>query len=210
MKINLAILPVILLIPLFLFNCKTERPSGAGKVDIKSEAVNHPSTLPVLSNPILEDNLRTSAMEGNLASVEYLFSKNINVNATDPDGRTALMLAAFNGHTAIVKAFLDRGSPVNTIDSAGRTALIYAATGPNAETVKLLLGNGANPDIADSEEKFTALMFAASEGHLEVVKVLLDNKADPLLKDKDNDTAESFARKNGHVAVADLLHKFLR
>jgi ankyrin repeat protein len=53
-------------------------------------------------------------------------------------------------------------------------------------------------------------MFASSEGHLEVVKVLLNAKADPLLKDKDNDDAITFAKRNGHGEVAEYLMSVIK
>ena len=43
------------------------------------------------------------------------------------------------------------------------------------------------------------------EGQFEVVRLLLAHGADPSLKDKDDDTAESFARQKGHSAVVELL-----
>jgi ankyrin repeat protein len=48
-------------------------------------------------------------------------------------------------------------------------------------------------------------MFAAAEGHIDVVRILLEYNADPSLEDIDGDTAETFARQNGHSEVADLL-----
>ena len=196
-----------LLIPVLMLPCcgrekslpSTDRPEEKVTGIISSARTTAPS------DPVLEENLRNSAMTGNTVSVEYLLSRNVNINATDRDGRTPMMLAAFNGHTGIVKAFLERGAPVNAIDSAGRTALIYASTGPYPETVKLLLSHQADPDISDNKDKFTALMFAASEGQLEVVRILLANNANPFLKDKDNDNAEIFARRNGHNEISDFI-----
>ena len=48
-------------------------------------------------------------------------------------------------------------------------------------------------------------MFAAAEGHIENVKLLLAHGSDPTLVDVDGDTAASFARKNGHTTVAEML-----
>ncbi len=48
-------------------------------------------------------------------------------------------------------------------------------------------------------------MFAASEGHVDVVKLLLTHNADKTLVDVDGDTAASFARKNNHTKVVELL-----
>ena len=69
----------------------------------------------------------------------------------------------------------------------------------------MLLEKGAAVDVQGTLEGFTALMTAAAEGQTEVVRLLLEHGADPGLKDKDGDTAASFARENGHTAVVELL-----
>ena len=45
--------------------------------------------------------------------------------------------------------------------------------------------------------------------YLEVVKLLLENGAEPAMKDIDGDNAETFARQNGHIEVAELLSEQL-
>ena len=77
--------------------------------------------------------------------------------------------------------------------------------GPAEAQTRDVLQQPAEIDVADSEEHFTALMYAAAEGQLEVVRLLLDHGADAALKDVDGDTAETFARNNGHTEVADLI-----
>jgi len=158
-----------------------------------------------ISSEVKEQSLRNAALEGQFEVIENLLREDINVNAADPDGRTALMLSAFNGHSGIVALLINKGAETALVDGFGRTALHYASTGPFLPTVEFLLKNGADPNVVDSEEHFTALMFAAAEGHIDVVKILLEYHADPSLKDIDGDTAESFARQNGHEEVADLL-----
>ncbi len=153
-----------------------------------------------------EQALFALSENGKYEQVKQLLNKKTNPNARDQDGRTPIMLASFNGHTHVVELLLDLGAEVDTRDFSGRTALIYASTGPFPKTVELLLEQGANPNTIDDVEHFTSLMHAAAEGQLEVVKILLAHRADPALKDVDGDTAESFARKNGHTAVVDLLH----
>lgn len=155
-----------------------------------------------------EQVLREAALEGNTDRVEQLISGNTDVNTTLQDGRTALMLAAFNGHVPVMDMLLNAGAEVDLKDEQGRTALMYASTGPFPDAARLLLENGADPDIVDAEEQYSSLMFAAAEGHFDVTRVLLQNKADPTIKDKDGDTAESFARSNGHERVAELLSRY--
>jgi uncharacterized protein len=160
------------------------------------------------SDAVMHQVFCDAALQGNSTLIEKLILSYDDINAPVCDGRTALMLAAFNGHTDILKVLLNAGAKADLKDELGRTALMYASTGPFPEAVKLLLTNGADPNIVDEVEKFTPLMFAAAEGQLEVVSILLANKADPALKDKDGDTAETFARQNGHDKVADMLSNY--
>ncbi len=156
-----------------------------------------------------EQSLRDAAFYGQLEQVQELLSHDTDVNAKDQDGHTALMLAAFNGHSKIVNLLIDEGADVDMRDAMGQTALLYASTGPFAPTVKILLKAGAEPNAADNNEHFTPLMHAAAEGQLEVVKLLLENGANPALKDIDGDDAQTFARQNGHIEVAELLSERL-
>lgn len=48
-------------------------------------------------------------------------------------------------------------------------------------------------------------MMGAAEGQMDVVRMLVARGAKVDMVDKDGDTAESFARQNGHSEVADWL-----
>jgi len=152
-----------------------------------------------------EQALMQSAFTGKLDAVQALVSGGLSVDTKDSEKHTPLMWAAFNGHTPVVSYLLERGAKVDAKDESGRTALMYASSGPYAETVELLLKKGAEVNVQGTLEGFTALMTAASEGQEKVVRLLLSHGADPTLKDKDGDTAESFAQQKGHSAVAELL-----
>ncbi len=151
-----------------------------------------------------------NAAKGNTMAVEKALLGGVDVNSQNPEKRTALMFAAFDGHISTVKLLFTHGAGVNLKDNIGRDALMYAATGPNNSTVKLLLQKGADVNAADLQEKWTALMYAAAEGQIEVVRTLLESKADPTLKDDDGDTARSFAIKNRHTNVVQLIDNFVK
>jgi ankyrin repeat protein len=155
-----------------------------------------------------EIDIYSAALEGDLAKVKAAIENGQKANSTDQEGRTALMYSAYDGRTEILKLLLANGAEVNLKDNAGRTALMMASSGPFPDAVTLLLDKFADPNITDRVDHFSAIMFAASEGQLEVVKILLSRGADPSFKDKDGDTAESFATKNGHKEVVALLKSF--
>ena len=68
-----------------------------------------------------------------------------------------------------------------------------------------VLGAAGDVNVQGELEGFTALMTAAAEGQLKIVRLLLLHGADSSVKDKDGDTAESFALQKGHSAVVELL-----
>ncbi len=151
--------------------------------------------------------LRTAAGEGRTGAVRDALDAGAGVNATDPDGRTALMFAAFEGKTETVRLLLERGARVGDRDAMGRTALMFSATGAFADTVALLLESGADANAADESEAWTPLMFAAGEGQTEVARLLLSHGADPRLVDADGDVAADHARTRGHQEVERLLRQ---
>jgi ankyrin repeat protein len=149
--------------------------------------------------------LMEAALAGNIEALKVFKGNGVNLAVTTPDGKTTLMLAAFNGHSEVVKFLIDDGVNVGAKDETGRTALMFASTGTDTKTVEMLLRNGAKVNEADGGEHFTPLMWAAAEGQTAICKVLLANGADPAMKDVDGDTASSFAGKNGHTELSDLV-----
>ncbi|MFO8002516.1 MAG: ankyrin repeat domain-containing protein [Marinilabilia sp.] len=88
-----------------------------------------------------------------------------DLESTNQEGHTPLMLAAFNGHTEIVQLLIENGANVNVTYNKKLTPLHFAASGAFPETVELLLENGAGINATDDIEHFTPLMYTAAEGN---------------------------------------------
>ena len=156
--------------------------------------------------PISQQEVVEAALYGKVETIKKALAQGYEIDSRDPEKRTALMYASFNGQTSIAKMLIEAGADVNAQDTVGTSALMFAASAPSgSETVQVLLDAGAKINMIDNNEHFTALMWAAAEGQVENVKLLLKHKADASLKDVDGDTAESFAAKKGHTAIAQLL-----
>ncbi|MFC2125734.1 ankyrin repeat domain-containing protein [Bacteroidota bacterium] len=84
------------------------------------------------------EEFHNAALNGDIVKIKEGLKSDIKFNATDMDGKNALMLAAFNGHTEIVKLLIKKGTKVNNKDSTGRTALMYASTGPSPTFLLLI------------------------------------------------------------------------
>jgi ankyrin repeat protein len=179
-----------------------EKPPAAQKVatspTMASEAPSNRIAIPF--NIAIE-----AALNGHEETVVQALETGTDPNQIDDGGRTLLMVSSFNGHSKTVKRLLDAGAKLDTKDLSGRTALMYASTGTDIPTISLLLEHKAQVNLVDGEEQFSAIMFAAAEGNKEVVELLLQNGADITLVDIDGESAELFARNNGHIEVADFL-----
>jgi ankyrin repeat protein len=70
--------------------------------------------------------LMFAARDGAPAAAKALAEGGANLNLTDPDGTTALILAIINGHYDTASVLLDAGADPNIADAAGMAAL-YAA-----------------------------------------------------------------------------------
>ena len=143
----------------------------------------------------------------NLGVVISLLQNGADVNATDRNGRTALMMLVSGScgfpralsdscedEVAIIEALLDGGANVDAIDREEKTALMIAVSqsrSPPLCIIKALIDGGADMDAIDIEEK-TALMIAVSGTHsppLCIIKALIDGGADMELVDGDGQTA---------------------
>ncbi|EMI15625.1 ankyrin repeat-containing protein [Rhodopirellula maiorica SM1] len=185
---------------------KTETPGAENRAheNAASETADT-EKLPVHQPKFSDDAFLMAAHDGNMQVIEMAIKSGTEIDVKNERGHNALHLSAYNGHSEIVKFFLQNKIDINERDSEGKSALIHAASGDFPETVELLIDNGADVNLKDETEGFTALMMAAAEGQMDVVKVLLKHGADKTMKDVDGDTAEVFARNNGHFEIADLL-----
>jgi ankyrin repeat protein len=107
--------------------------------------------------------LMYAARQGSLAAAEVLAESRADLNASDPDGTTAMVVAIINGHYDVGAMLAERGADPNIADTAGMAAL-YAAVDMNT------LGEVYGRPGRKSTSKVTAL---------QLMDVLLAHGADP-------------------------------
>jgi ankyrin repeat protein len=94
-------------------------------------------------NSKINEDLRRAAQSGNTAEVRSLLDAGAEVNATDDDGFTALLLASTWGHPEVVHLLIKAGADVNAQDKDGATELMHASQAGHTEIVELLKRAGA-------------------------------------------------------------------
>jgi len=146
------------------------------------------------------------AMKGDMDAVRSLVKQHPgDINATLPDGGTALLWAAYWNDEKAVEMLLAAGANVNAANREGFTALSQACTNGNAAMVEALLKAGADANSFQAEGQ-SALMTAARAGNAETVKALLDHGAEVNAKESwRGQTALMWATAENHPSVVQVL-----
>ena len=130
----------------------------------------------------LDENWVRAIGKRDVATIERLLKRSVDVNLSTADGKTALMLAAQQGRLDLMRTLLDAGATVDITNTRGGTAMMYAAVLGDTAPIKLLLARGAAVNT-QSSNGWTTLMIAAVMGHDELVRLLLDHGANAGLAD---------------------------
>ena len=114
---------------------------------------------------------------GNLLIVKKLFKKrgdDIDINAVNSQGETALFQSSCTGHIGITTFLLEtEGIDINKPETLhGITPLFVASKKNHIEIVKLLLGAGGIEINQPRYSGGTALAMAKQEKHKEIVQLL--------------------------------------
>ncbi len=163
--------------------------------------------------------LRYAAVSGQTETLALLLDCKAPIDATNENGKTALMEAARYGRLPATRLLLERGANPNLVDNGGGTALmdsVGSSVRRNRESVELLLAYGAKANV-QSRRGYTPLILCCLWGHIEAIEMLLRHGADPdLFTDAEimaweegctNSNALIMAVGNGHIeAVKLLLH----
>ena len=136
--------------------------------------------------------------------VRALLEQNVDVNAPQAHGATALAWAAHWDDLEIADLLIRAGADVNARNDLNVTPLILAATNGSEAMAAKLLAAGADPNVTRSSGE-TALFLAARAGAAPVVKLLLAHGANPNAKLTGGATVLMFAAFGGHGEATRLL-----
>ncbi|WP_188995076.1 ankyrin repeat domain-containing protein [Paenibacillus nasutitermitis] len=122
----------------------------------------------------MNQQLIASSEKGDTDQVLKLLQGGADINATDGNGRTAVLAASRNQHTETVKVLIQKGADINLRDNSLDNVLLYAGASGYLDIVRLAIEAGADTKLTN---RFggTALIPASDRGHVEVVQELLTN-----------------------------------
>jgi ankyrin repeat protein len=136
-----------------------------------------------------------AACNGDVRVVEYLLTKNVDVNINSSMGRTPLSKSVWNGRVDIVERLLKvPGIDIDQQDTNSRAPIHNAVwganggrlgkkvsgvgTGDSPECVLALIAAGAKLEVED-KEGYTPLMIAASTGGVSSLRLLIEQGCNP-------------------------------
>jgi ankyrin repeat protein len=141
---------------------------------------------------------------GSKEVAEWLMARgDIDVNLTDVNGDSALMLASYLGEITWVQTLLKKGALINP---SGWTPLHYAASNAQVSVVQLLIANGAQVN-ALSPNGTTPLMMAARVRSTESAVALIKQGANTKLVNQAGFSALNYAEKTDNSDLKIILLK---
>ncbi|KAH8430205.1 ankyrin repeat domain-containing protein [Aspergillus melleus] len=121
--------------------------------------------------------LHHAAETGCLHILQILLSDfDIDINAQDADGFTALIYAAAEGHESIVRELLSHSLDINRRDHRGRTALWWATNNGHEWAARCLLARSGIRVDAIGEDGSTSLHHAVRWGSATLINLLLTHR----------------------------------
>lgn len=154
-----------------------------------------------------------AAHEGNVPMVRLLLEFGADVEQTNSQGCTPLVLAASNGHCDVVRQLVAAGSALGHTDTANRCALVHAARMNQLSIVKYMIAcdwiprSPEDEDVSLENALQQALIAAASQGNTSIIEDLLDIN-EIRIDDTDTltgETALTGSAKNGCTDTVDTL-----
>ncbi|KAI3855957.1 hypothetical protein MKW92_046498 [Papaver armeniacum] len=128
--------------------------------------------------------LHTLAASGEFFLVDALMKHNVDINAADKDGLTALHKVILCKKQAITNYLLRESANPFVRDKDGATLMHYAVQSASTHTIKILLLYNVDINLAD-DDGWTPLHVAVQARRTDLVRLLLIKGADKTLKNGD-------------------------
>jgi ankyrin repeat protein len=145
---------------------------------------------------------------GDSQTAEVLLDGVSNIDASEPDGTTALHYAVLNNELDLVRSLLKKNADIHARTRYGITPIYLAAQNGSAEVMKALLQAGANANEQYREGE-TVLHTAARTGNYDTVELLLKAGAQADAREQwHGQTPLMWAMAQKHIELLPLLLEY--
>ncbi|KAK1326477.1 hypothetical protein QJS10_CPA01g00326 [Acorus calamus] len=163
-----------------------KKPQGNRKLFTMEEKVLLNKRIPNLADATVSKwlPLHTLAASGEFYLLDKLLKHNVDINAPDKDGLTALHKAIICKKQAIMNYLLRESANPFVRDQDGATLMHYAVQTASSDAIKLLLLYNVDINLADNDG-WTPLHLAVQSQRTDILRLLLIKGADQTLKNQD-------------------------
>ncbi|MDX1960130.1 MAG: ankyrin repeat domain-containing protein [Leptospiraceae bacterium] len=150
--------------------------------------------------------LLEAVRDSNVMRLKELLKEKINLEITDSNELTALMLASRDNNLELVQLLSEAGANLNAKNKEnGRTPLMLAASHGHTEIIKYLASQKRILINAKDKEGKTALIHSVIHGKKDSVALLIEYKANVNARTNTDDSALLFSQKLGRAEISALL-----
>ncbi|KAL9276717.1 hypothetical protein ACSQ67_025730 [Phaseolus vulgaris] len=143
--------------------------------------------------------LHTLAACGEFDLLDALLKHNVDINAVDKDGLTALQRAVIGKKQAITNYLLRNSANPFVLDKEGATLMHYAVLTASSQSIKILLLYNVDINLQDNYG-WTPLHLAVQAQRTDLVRLLLIKGADKTSRNKDGLTPLDLCLYSGQSA----------
>ena len=160
----------------------------------------------LLATPVFAEDDSVYDIINNEDTVAFsqLVTLGYDIDDSDADGYTPLMIAATLGKTNFVQFLIDNGADVNRRSYNGETAAHRAAINGDIEIINMLYEAEANFNMPDLDGN-TPLMYAVTANRRFTVERLVTLGVDINYRNANKETALNVAEKNRFKEIAAFL-----
>lgn len=125
-----------------------------------------------MSQDELSGEFLLAAEKGNADALKAYLAKNVDINVTNRQGRTAIVIASLNKHYECVELLISAGADINKQDQTCFNPFLISCLNNDLTLLRLVLP--ANPDL-NCLSRFggVGITPASEKGHVEIVRELL-------------------------------------
>lgn len=116
----------------------------------------------------IKENIFTAIRSIDYTSINVLLSEGMDIDITNQQGDSPLIVAAKVGNIRILDIILSHNPDINVRNEEGKTALMIAAETGQSHVVQKLLSHNADASLKDDNDH-TALALASTYGHKNVI-----------------------------------------
>ena len=196
---------LLLAVSLIVYADDIHRAAARGDLELVSSSLEKNPKLLDAKDDEGNTLLHVASYNGKKSVVEFLISKNANVNEKNDRGNPSLHLAAIGGYTDVIEILLENGADINAQDNWGISAIRLAVIRGNNEVVSMLANKGADVNEQNIEWGGSLLHTACLSKKIDLVEILIAKGVDVQATNSEGLTPLHLASNHGQNELCVLL-----